>query len=116
MLLNPEEPDVKLRNYVDIVDTWNIDLRASKSFSTSFGDLEFVLTVKNLTDNKWLNTANMTQAQYSEYKQSLRTPDKGGSDKWGQYKSDDNHIKVGWWTAPIFLNPRRILLGVRFNL
>ena len=116
MLLNPEEPDVKLRNYVDIVNTWNIDLRASKSFSTSFGDLEFVLTVKNLTDNKWLNTANMTQAQYSEYKQSLRTPDKGGSDKWGQYKSDDNHIKVGWWTAPIFLNPRRILLGVRFNL
>ncbi len=115
ILLNPEEPDVKLRHYVDIVNTWNIDFRASKSFNTDYGNIELVLTIENLTNNKWLNTNNMLQTQYSEYKKSLQTPDKGGSDKWGQYKSDDGHINTGWYDAPIFLNPRRVLFGVRLN-
>jgi hypothetical protein len=116
ILLNPEEPDVKLRNYVDVVNYWNIDLRAAKGFPLPFGMLEFAVTVRNLTNNKWLQTGNMTQAQYADYKQSLRTPDKGGTDQWGQYKSDDGHIKVGWWEAPVFPNPRRITVGVRLNL
>ncbi|MGE5399579.1 MAG: TonB-dependent receptor [Ignavibacteriales bacterium] len=116
VLLNPQEPDRKLRNYVDALNYWNIDLRASKTFEFSFASMEFVLTVKNLTNNKWLSTGNMTQAQYSAYKNSLRTPDKGGDDKWGQYKSDDGHIETGWMEAPLFLNPRRIILGIRLNL
>ena len=114
-LLNPTEPDVKLYNWVDAVNYWNIDLRASKAFDTPFGNLEIVLTVQNLTNNKWLNTGNMSQAQLDEYKTSLLTPDKGGSDKWGQYKSSDNHIKVGWPDAIVFLNPRRYIVGVHLN-
>jgi hypothetical protein len=116
ILLNPEEPDVKLWNYVDVVNYWNIDFRGSKNIVTDFGALELVVTVQNLTNNKWLVPGNMTEAQYSDYKQSLKTPDKGGSDKWGDWKSDDGHIKIGWWQAPIFLNPRRIILGLRLNL
>ncbi len=115
ILLNPEEPDVKLRNWVDVVNYWNIDMRASKAFETPVGNFEIVLTIKNLTNNKWLNTSNMTQTQYDAYKNSLKTPDKGGNDKWGQYKSSDNHINVGWWEAPVFLNPRRILIGLRLD-
>jgi hypothetical protein len=114
ILLNPEEPDVKLRTYVDRVDYWNLDFRGSKLFRTSYGTLEFLVTIKNLTNNRWLRPENMTLSQYNEYKKSLRTPDKGGSDQWGQYESDDNHIKVGWWQAPIFLNPRRVIGPLRW--
>lgn len=114
-LLNPEEPDPKLRHNIDIVNYWNVDFRASKAFNTDFGSIEFVITVKNLTNNKWLSIGNMTQTQYSEYKNSLLTPDKGGNDKWGQYESEDGHIKTGWYEAPVFLNPRRITLGARLN-
>jgi len=74
------------------------------------------VTIQNLTNNKWLIPENMLRTQYDEYKASLRLPHQGGNDKWGQWKSDDNHIKIGWWDAPIFLNPRRILLGMRVNL
>lgn len=115
ILLNAEEPDVKLQHWAEEVNYWNIDFRASKAFNTDFGSVEFVLTIKNLTNNKWLSVGNMTQTQYSEYKNSLKTPDKGGDDKWGQYKSDDGHIKTGWYEAPVFLNPRLITLGVRLN-
>ncbi|MGE5431449.1 MAG: TonB-dependent receptor [Syntrophomonadaceae bacterium] len=115
-LLNPGETDVNLWKYAEIIDYWNIDFRASKAINTSFGSLELVFTVKNLTNNKWLSTGNMTQKQYNDYKNSLQTPDKGGNDKWGQWKSDDNHIKTGWLDAPIFLNPRRILFGLRINI
>jgi len=113
ILLNPEETDVKLWNYVESVNYWNIDFRGSKLFQTGFGSIELVLTITNLTNNKWLNTDNMLQTQYSDYKASLKTPDKGGNDKWGEYKKD--YINVGWWQAPIFLNPRRFTLGARLN-
>ena len=114
ILLNPEETDIKLRNYIDIVNFWNIDFRASKTFNTGVGDLELVLTIQNLTNNKWLRTENMDQNQMTEYKNSLQTPDKGGDDKWGEYKED--YIETGWWTAPLYLNPRRYILGFRLNL
>jgi len=116
ILLNPEEPNPKNRFYANVVNRWNIDLLVSKMINTSFGSLEFELIIKNLTNNKWLIPSNMTQEQFSEYKTSLKTPDKGGNDEWGQYKSNDNHIKIGWLEAPIFLNPRRILFGIRVNL
>lgn len=109
--------DAKDYIYVDRVNTWNVDLRASKTFDFSVGSIEFVLTVKNLTNNKWLNTGNMTRAQLDAYKASLNPSfkGKGGNDLWGQWKSDDGHIKTGWWDAPIFLNPRQILFGMRLN-
>jgi hypothetical protein len=121
-LLNPEA-EQKDHIYIDVVDYWNIDFRASKAFTTPFGSIEFVLTIKNLTNNKFLVPGNMTQTQFDEYKQSLRTPDKGGDDKWGEFHdpgnltgSDKPHIKTGWYEAPIFLNPQRIILGLRLNI
>ena len=120
ILMNSGEPDVKQWIYADVVDWWNIDLRASKTFVTPYGSLEFVLTIKNLTNNKFLTPENMTLTQYSDYKASLMTPDKywpdgtRGTDKWGEY--DKDHIKIGWYQAPIFLNPQRIILGLRMNL
>ncbi len=115
-LLNANEQDATQRKYVDIVNRWNIDFKGSKVFTTPYGEIEFYITIQNLTNNKWLNTANMTQSQYAAYKESLQTPDKGGSDQWGQYKSDDNHIDTGWYDSVIFLNPRRITLGFKVNL
>ena len=115
ILLNPTEPDLKLWTYADVVNRWNIDFRGSKAFPTKYGDFELVLTIKNLTNNKWLEPGYMLQTQYDDYKRSLRTPDKGGNDKWGQYESNDNHINIGWYDAPIFLNPRRIILGLRLS-
>jgi hypothetical protein len=116
ILWNPEEPDLKNRIYVDAIDYWNIDFRGSKAFTLGATNLELVLTIKNLTNNKWLIPENMLRTQYDEYKASLRLPFQGGNDQWGQWKSDDGHIKIGWWDAPIFLNPRRILLGLRVNI
>ncbi len=115
-LWNPEVADVKDRIYVDAVNYWNVDFRGSKSFNLPVGSLELVVTVKNLFNNKWLVVSNMTRPQLDAYKASLRLPFEGtGNDKWGQWKSDDNHINTGWWEAPIFLNPRQILLGLRLN-
>lgn len=116
ILWNPEESDARNYIWVDAVNTWNIDFRLGKTVALPIGSLELVVTVKNLTNNKWLNTDNMTTSQLSDYKSSLKLPFQGGSDKWGEYKSDDDHIKTGWWDAPIFLNPRRIVLGARLNL
>jgi hypothetical protein len=116
LLWNPQEPDVKNRIYVDVVDYWNIDFRGSKAFSIGPTNFELVVTVKNVTNNKWLVPGNMLRTQYDDYKASLRFPFQGGSDKWGQWKSDDGHIKVGWWDAPIFLNPMQVLVGLRLNL
>lgn len=114
ILLNPAETDEKNRVWGEIVNYWNIDFRASKSFKTPWGSLEFLVTIQNLTNNKWLNTSNMTTTQLNDYKNSLNTPDKGGDDQWGEYK--DDHIKTGWYDAPLFMNPRRIILGLRLNI
>ncbi|MFA6540762.1 MAG: TonB-dependent receptor [Bacteroidota bacterium] len=116
-LWNPEAADRKDYIYVDAVNYWNIDLRVSKAVKFNFAELELVFTVKNLTNNKWLNMSNMTRDQLTKYKNSLNLPfeGEGGTDKWGQWKSDDGHIKTGWWEAPIFLNPRQVLFGARLN-
>jgi len=113
MLMTP--PDNTNRIYANVINRWNIDFRGSKTFTTAWGTIDLVVTIENITNNKWLIPENMTQTQYDDYKNSLMTPDKGGSDEWGQYKSSDNHIKIGSWTAPIFLNPRRVIVGMRLN-
>ena len=111
VLLNSEETQVSLMKYKERVNYWNIDFRGSKVFQTPYGNIELIVTIQNLTNNKWLNTGNMSTAQLSNYKNSLRE-----DDKWGEYKSDDGHIDLGWYTTPLFLNPRRIILGARINL
>ncbi len=117
---------------VDVVDYFNVDLRASKSFRVGRLNAEFVITVNNLLNQKRLNIGGMSTAQYSRYKESLRfwyeedeqVVDKTtgevvdviknhGNDKWGEFNKD--YIDTGWYTAPIFLNPRRILVGFRYS-
>ncbi len=133
-LWNPEEPDVKRQQWVDIVDYSNIDLRASKNFKYPWGNFEVVMTVQNLLNTKRLAIGNMTSEQLGVYRNSLKLSfyegENKGEDQWGEW--DKPHIREatgwfqtlpdgtpdprGWYTAPLFLNPTRIILGVRFNL
>ena len=57
----------------------------------------------------------MSTAQFDRYKESLHFPFKSeeqhGNDKLGDW--DKDYIDIGWFKAPLFLNPRRVLLGVR---
>ncbi len=117
---------------VEVVDYFNLDLRASKMFRLGNVDAEFVVTVSNLLNQKRLFVGGMSTSQYNKYKESLRfwyeedkeitDPATGevvdviknhGNDKWGEW--DKEYIDIGWFTAPLFLNPRRILIGFRFN-
>ncbi|MBL1212059.1 MAG: TonB-dependent receptor [Ignavibacteriae bacterium] len=117
-LFNPEETNPKDYIYVDRVNYWNVDFRGSKAFTTSLGSLEFILTISNLFDNKFLTVGNMSQDQYKDYKESLKLPheegENKGSDKWGEY--DKEHIDVGWWKFPLFLNTRKVTFGVKLSL
>ncbi len=117
MLWNPNEANPDLQQRVDIVDYQNVDLRVSKTFNVPQGNLELLLTIQNVLNTKRLATGNMTQAQLGAYRNSLKLPHKGGedqgNDKWGEW--DKEHIDVGWYTAPLFLNPRRFILGVRMQ-
>ncbi|MCU7493927.1 MAG: TonB-dependent receptor [Ignavibacteria bacterium] len=113
--LNSGAADPKDYRWVDRVSRWNINMRLSKAFNTQYGSLEFMLTVQNLTNNKYLEVGNMADADYKAYINSLKTPDKGGNDKFGDYNSDDGHIVLPWWQMPLFLNPRKIVLGASLN-
>ncbi len=114
---NPEEPNPDLQQRVDIVDYSNVDLRVSKMFNVPTGRLELIMTVSNLLNTRRLATGNMLPQQLTDYKNSLRLPFRGGelegNDKWGEW--DKEHLDVGWYTAPVFLNPRRFLFGVRLQ-
>ncbi|MBN2280223.1 MAG: TonB-dependent receptor [Candidatus Marinimicrobia bacterium] len=117
---------------VDVVDYFSLDMRTSKAFKLGKVNAELVLTIQNLLNIKRLYISGMSTSQYSRYQESLRfwyeedevvtDPNTGevlqvvknhGNDKWGEW--DKEHIDTGWFTAPLFLNPRRILLGIRFN-
>lgn len=139
IIFNPEEtnPDKQLR--VDIVDYFNMDMRASKSMFR--GKAELVVTVKNVLNLKRLNTGSLVFAQRDNYKNSLKlsflADTLKGDDKWGEYNAelpknptpleklvynifydpwgDNSHIDTGWYDAPLFLNPRRITVGLRFK-
>lgn len=116
-IINPQEPEPNQQK-IEVVDYFNVDLRASKQFRFGATSFELVATVQNLLDQKRLTYSNMSTAQFDRYKQSLHLPfesgDQQGNDKLGEW--DKPHIDVGWFTAPLFLNPRRVLLGVRINM
>ena len=152
VILNPQEPEAE-QIRIGVVDYVNLDLRASKKFNLNNVDVEFVVTVQNLLNIKRLSYANMTQEQYSEYKESLHTEKDLYSseklDKLGEYPRDEyawetamykfrrglynfkrflgmkaekpwrwgdnDHIKIGWYDTPLYLNPRRVLIGIRVN-
>ncbi|HEY9166547.1 MAG TPA: TonB-dependent receptor [Candidatus Kryptonia bacterium] len=117
MLWNGSAP-VKDWEWIDVVDYSNVDLRLTKTISFSNLNMQLILTVQNVLDEKRLDVDNMTLDQLNNYKNSLHLPFNSGSmkgnDKWGEY--DKSYINIGWWTAPLFLNPRRILLGFRVDL
>jgi len=118
-LWNPEEPDVKRHQWIDRVDYSNIDLRASKNFQYPFGSVEFTLTVQNLLNQQRLEVGNMTRTQYDAYRNAIQLPhfegEQKGNDKWGEWDKPHLEEALGWWTTPLFLNPRRVLMGVRVN-
>jgi len=111
------DPITGIAKKVDIVDYSNIDLRASKAFQVVGVNLEFVVTVANLLNEKRLYTSAFTTTQYSRYKESLHFPfesgEQHGHDKWGEW--DKDYIDLGWFQTPLFLNPRRVLVGLRVN-
>ncbi|MGE5433078.1 MAG: carboxypeptidase regulatory-like domain-containing protein [Syntrophomonadaceae bacterium] len=113
VLLNSDQSDIKLQKWIDVVNWWNIDFRLSKELSVANSMFELSLTVKNLTNNKWLSTENMTQAESGAYRKEMEN--NGG--QWGDYKSP-NLAKIfqASWENVLFLNPRRVVLGVRVNL
>jgi hypothetical protein len=100
-----------------VVDYFNFDLRVSKLIRVAGVNMEAVVTVQNLLNQKRLSYGNMSTAQFDRYKNSLHLPfesgDQHGNDKLGEW--DKDHIDIGWFTAPLFLNPRRALLGLRVN-
>ncbi|MGE5352619.1 MAG: carboxypeptidase regulatory-like domain-containing protein [Acidobacteriota bacterium] len=105
--------DVKLEKWADRVNWWNLDFRLSKEISVVNSKFELSLTVKNLTNNKFLSTENMTQAEASAYRTEIIN--NGG--QWGDYKSPNlAKIFTASWENVLFLNPRRVVLGLRVNL
>ncbi|HEX9972419.1 MAG TPA: TonB-dependent receptor [bacterium] len=115
-IMNPQEPEEKQKK-IEVVDFLNFDLRASKMIRVAGVNLEAVVTVQNVLNQKKLSYGNMSAAQFDRYKNSLHLPyesgDQHGNDKLGEW--DKDHIDIGWFTAPLFLNPRRVLLGLRVN-
>ncbi len=115
-IINPHEPEEK-QIKIEVVDYSNVDFRASKMVQFAGLNLEFVMTIQNLLNQKRLYLKGMSTAQFDRYKESLHFPfesgDQHGNDKLGEW--DKDYIDTGWLTAPLFLNPRRILLGLRIN-
>jgi hypothetical protein len=113
VLINDDQTVISLQNWVEVVNYWNIDLKLSKEITLLNSSFEISLIVKNLTNNKWLSTINMSQAEYRDYKNAIS--DKGG--KWGEYKPEHLAAVIeNSWENVLFLNPRRIMLGFRVNL
>jgi hypothetical protein len=76
------------------------------------------VTISNLFNQKRLNIGGMSSTQYNSYKTSLRFPfeegEQNGDDKWGEW--DKDHIELGWFETPIFLNPRRIVISLSVDI
>lgn len=112
-LLNDGEPLKSLQQWIDVVNYWNIDMRFSKMIDFGLGNVEISVTVKNLTNNKWLNTANFSTDQRTAYVNKLKA--EGGT--WGDYDSQKfADVFDNSWECVLFQNPRRILIGARVNL
>ena len=115
-IINPQEPEPEQKK-IEVVDYTNLDLRVSKAIPIAGVNFEIVATIQNLLNQKRLAYWNMSITQYDRYRESLHLPfeegEHHGNDKLGEYQKE--HIDIGWFTAPLFLNPRRVLLGLRIN-
>jgi hypothetical protein len=60
----------------------------------------------------------MSSTQYNNYKESLKFPfeegDEHGNDKWGEW--DKDYINTGWFEAPVFLNPLRLVISMTLDI
>lgn len=116
-IVNPYAADTAQKK-IEVVDYTTMDFRASKQIKTKWISMEVVFTIKNLFNQKRISYGNMTTSQYNRYMESLHLPfesgDQHGNDKIGDW--DKDYIYTGWFTAPLFLNPRQFYLGLRFNL
>ena len=112
------DPLTGARQEADIVDYTNTDLKAGKRFKIDNHYLELGVTITNLLNQKRLNIGGMSSTQYNSYKTSLRFPfeegEQNGDDKWGEW--DKDHIELGWFETPIFLNPRRIVISLSVDI
>jgi len=101
----------------DVVDYTNVDAKLTKDIYLGGLTCEIGVTVFNLLNQKRLYIGGMNTAQYSRYQESLKFPfeegEEHGDDKWGEW--DKEHIDTGWFDAPIFLNPRRIVANISFS-
>jgi len=102
----------------EVVDYTNTDMRAVKRIQLGNHFVELGLTVTNLFNQKRLYISGMSTTQYNNYRESLKFPfeegEEHGNDKWGEW--DKEHINTGWFQAPIFLNPRRIVLSLSMDI
>jgi outer membrane receptor protein involved in Fe transport len=120
-LFNPEAPTDQ-QHYIECANYTNTDLQIQKSFTVNSKQFEIYVNIFNLFDQKHLYTGGFTQAEYQNYKNSLKVPwgvgDKKGNDKWGDYPHDgkQTNIDIGWRNWNQFLNPRSIDIGIRFKL
>ena len=113
VLLNSDQEQKSLQQWIDVVNYWNIDMRCSKSVDFGLGNVEFYCMVKNLTNNKWLSTGNFTTSQKTAYVNILK--EKGGN--WGDYDSEKfSEVFKNSWENVLFQNPRRVIIGARINL
>lgn len=112
------DPITGAQDKVDIVDYTNTDFKASKRFKVGGQFMELGLTVTNLFNKKRLYTGGMGITQYNNYKESLKFSfeegDEHGDDKWGEW--DKDYIDTGWFEAPIYLNPRRIVVNLSIDI
>jgi Carboxypeptidase regulatory-like domain/TonB-dependent Receptor Plug Domain len=112
------DPITGIQDKADIVDYTNTDLKAGKRIKVGDHYLELGVTISNLFNQKRLYIGGMNATQYNNYKTSLKFPfedgDEHGDDKWGEW--DKDHIEIGWFEAPIFLNPRRVVVSLSVDI
>ena len=132
VVYNPEQTERYLlpsEYFMKWVDTWNTDLKLSKSFNLSAGrSISVYMDVSNLWNTKRLNSSVVT-AEYTEYVIERRT--RGGEEglrygsepTWAVFTEPFQDTQ-GNWCAPLrpdlefaqFMNPRAFRFGIRVNL
>ena len=114
---DPQVPTAQ-QHWIQRVDYSNTDLRVEKIISAYGMNATLYLDIKNLWNQKFLNTGHFNQAEGLAYREALRLPweegDQKGDDKWGTW--DKDYIQLGWMNWIQFLNPRQIFFGIRFEM
>ena len=112
------DPITGAQDKANIVDYSSTDLKAGKRIKIADHYIELGVTITNLFNQKRLYVGGMSTTQYNNYKESLKFSfeegDEHGDDKWGEW--DKEHINTGWFEAPIFLNPRRVVVSLSVDI